>query len=420
MYCGSCMRDNRLASTLIAQGYDIHPMAMYTPILSDEPDACRPGVRYGGMGLYLSHRSRLFRALPPFVQQLADHPAVLRLATRIAIKTDAAGLGALTVAMLQPESPIHRRYLAALVHELAGLQPDLVHVPNLMFVALAEHLARTLHVPMICTLAGEDVFLDELPDPYRTQAHDLIRRASLRVAGFIAPTRYYATAMIERFGLDPGRVHHVPLGIHCNDGCPPAQSAEDPYTIGFLARVCPQKGLLELADAFIRLRREGRHCRLRAAGTLAAGHRAYLRQVQQRLAAANLHHEFEYVGEVDRAAKLAFLSGLQCLSVPAPYPEAKGLYVLEALMMGVPVVLPEHGSFPELVEATAGGLLYDRSDPANLAAALATLMDDPQRRIQLGEQGRRAVCASFTAEAMAQAAWSVFEQYARMHKGTAP
>lgn len=414
MYCGSCMRDNRLAATLLQRGLDVHPIPLYTPIQTDEPDVSVAPVHYGGIGLFLAHKSRYFRALPRFLQRLMDSTAMLRLASRFAIKTDAGDLGTLTVAILQRESVIHHRQLARLVEDLRQVQPGLIHLPNLLLAGLAAPLKSALNVPVLCTLAGEDVFLDALPEPYRRQACDLIRDLAADIDGFIAPTHYYASAMMERFGLEAGRLHHVPMGINIIDVEPAATRAarSEPFTIGYLARISPEKGLLDLAEAFIHLRGEGRDCQLRAAGYLAANDRPFLGTVRQRLAESGLVDDFRYAGVVDRAGKLEFLRGLDCLSVPTRYPEAKGLYVLEALMMGVPVVLPRRGSFPELVEATGGGLLYDPANTTNLASAIAELMDNPEQQAQLGRAGHQVVATSFNADVMADAAWAVFQKYA--------
>ena len=410
MYCGSCMRDNRIVSTLQELGYDVRPIPLYTPIRTDERDVCVAPILYGGIGLYLSHKSRFFRALPNFVKRILESPALLRLASGIAVKTDSKDVGDLTVATLQPESSLHYRYFAALLRTLRRIEPDLIHLPNLMFVGLAGRLKNALGVPVVCTLAGEDVFLDQLPPPFNTRACDLIRQGAADVDGFIAPTRYYAAAMIERFGLEAERVHYVPLGVHC-PSLSPAPKVSGTFTIGYLARISPENGLLGLADAFAMLRQAGRDCKLRAAGYLPPSERSYLKDIRRRLDNSGVGDRFEYIGEVDRAGKQDFLRSLHCLSVPTKYPEPKGLYVLEALAMGVPAVLQRRGSFPELAEATGGCLLYDPCEPDNLAAAIGALMDDPNRRTQLGASGRQAVQESFNARVMAESVWTVFEKY---------
>ena len=102
---------------------------------------------------------------------------------------------------------------------------------------------------------------------------------------------------------------------------------------------------------------------------------------------------------------------LDVLSVPTTYHEPKGLYVLEALANQVPVVQPRHGAFPELIEATGGGLLVEPDDPAALARGLYQLLRNPPLRRQLGEDGQKAVFARFTADRMARETAAVLQQY---------
>ena len=63
--------------------------------------------------------------------------------------------------------------------------------------------------------------------------------------------------------------------------------------------------------------------------------------------------------------------------MPARYQEACGLYVVEALAAGVPVVLPGEGAFPEIVETTHGGLLYDPLINGGLSESLDKMLSDP-------------------------------------------
>jgi glycosyltransferase involved in cell wall biosynthesis len=183
------------------------------------------------------------------------------------------------------------------------------------------------------------------------------------------------------------------------------------FTIGYLARICPDKGLHILCKAFEILRQAGRACRLVVAGTLGKADRPYFDAIRSEAPGHDRTEAFEYMGELDRPGKLRFLRSLDVLSVPTVYQEAKGIYVLEALSQGVPVVQPQHGSFPELIESTGGGLLFKPQSAQALADALARLMDDPPLRQRLGRRGRAAVRKSFTNDVMAEAAWTVFEAY---------
>jgi glycosyltransferase involved in cell wall biosynthesis len=182
--------------------------------------------------------------------------------------------------------------------------------------------------------------------------------------------------------------------------------------IGYFARHCAAKGFHVLVDAFIRLReRPGmEHVHLRSAGWLGESDRAFFDEQMAKLRAVGLDGEYEYAGAVDRRGKIEFFRGLDVFSVPAVYREPKGLYVLEALASGVPVVEPRHGAFPELIAATGGGELCAADDPASLADALESLLADRERRIALGEAGRAAVHRAFTTDAMAGATLEVYQR----------
>ena len=110
-----------------------------------------------------------------------------------------------------------------------------------------------------------------------------------------------------------------------------------------------------------------------------------------------------FLPNISRADKLRFLQTISLLSVPATYGESFGLYILEALACGVPVVQPRHGAFPEVVEATGGGILCDPDDPEALADGLARLLRDDVEAAKLADRGRRRVREAFTADAMALA-----------------
>jgi glycosyltransferase involved in cell wall biosynthesis len=127
--------------------------------------------------------------------------------------------------------------------------------------------------------------------------------------------------------------------------------------------------------------------RLDAAGYMAPAQASYLDGVKKTLASAGLAGEFMYHGALDRDAKLEFLQSIDVLSVPAPYEEPKGVFVLEAMAEGVPVVQPRRGAFTEMIEKTGGGLLVPAGDRAALAAGIKQLFDDPLLADRLGTQG---------------------------------
>ncbi len=417
MYCGSCMRDNTLAAALRRQGRDITLIPVYSPIRTDEPNVSADRVFYGGINVYLQQKSAIFRFMPAFMQRFLDQPGLLRYAMKKAGAAPPDLVGPLTVSMLQGEVGAQRQELSKLIAALKELQPDVVHLPNAMFVGLAREIKRQLGVAVVCALTGEDIFLESLSQPYQSQTRELIRERGRDVDGYLCVTQHYANYAREQLGLDPHRTHIVPLGIRIEeDETRENSNATEykPFTIGYLARICRAKGLHLLCEAFALLHdEEDSDCRLVIAGYLGESDRDYFDSMQIYLAHRGLTPYVDYLGEVDRAHKLRMLRSIDVLSVPTVYREAKGLYVLEAMSQGVPVVQPRHGSFPELIEATGGGLLFEPNNARALARSLAELMDDPEKRRTLGQRGRDAVRKDFTDEIMAERAWQVFERYAQ-------
>lgn len=412
MYCGSCLRDNRVASTLIEQGRDVILLPLYTPLRTDEVTVSRRHVYYAGIDVYLRQKSAVWRSLPRFATRWVDHPAILRWAGALATKTDARELGDLTLAVLSGAHGPQRAQLAELVDGLRRLEPDVVNLPNLLFLGVAPELRKSSSGAIVCTLSGEDLFIDGLPEDARRRVIDQIRVLVPHVDAFIATSHYYADYCAREYHIPRERIHAVPMGIRIDDAAAPSHAArklDEPLVIGYFARVCPAKGLLELARAFVALRAAGRNCTLAAAGYLSGADQPYLDEVRAYLRRHNADSHFQYLGELSREQKFEFVRSLDILSVPAPYPEAKGLYLLEAMSCGVPVVQPDHGSFTELLEHTGGGLLCETGNTDSLAEQLDRLIVDAPLRRRLGDAGRIAVRERFNDRVMADETWRVYD-----------
>jgi glycosyltransferase involved in cell wall biosynthesis len=415
MYCGSCMHDNTLVTALIAQGHDALLVPTYTPIRTDEPDVSQKRVFFGGINVYLQQKLSLFRHTPWFLDRLLDARGLLRWVSRFAVKTQAEELGDLTISMLKGEHGHQRKEVEKLVSWLATeVKPEIVNLTNVILSGMVHELKQRLPVPILGTLQGDDIYLESLPEAVRGQALDLIREHCREIDGFVSTSAYYADFMAGYLRLPREKIHVVYPGLKlAGYGGPRPAANGPPYTIGYFARICPEKGLHVLAEAFRLLCRTpgAPPCRLRVSGWLGENHRPYFEDIQRKIKEAGLADVFEYTESPDHASKVRFFQTLDVLSVPTTYREPKGLYVLEALANGVPVVQPRHGSFPELVEATGGGLLANPDDPADLARTLHQLLEDTPRREELGRKGKEAVHRHFHAERMAEETVAVYRKY---------
>ena len=410
MYCGSCLRDNALAAQLLALGHDVTLLPLYTPTLTDEPNVSADRVFFGGISVYLEQHVPLLRRTPKVLDALWDAGPVIKALAGRSVSVDPQELGELTVSMLRGEQGNQRKEVGKLLGWLQA-QPryDVISLPYTLLIGLAPALRR-LGRPIACALQGEDLFLEGLGEPWRTQAKELIRQSVPAVDAFLAVSDYYARFMAGYLGIPSERIHLVPIGINLEGHVPRTTHREGPFSLGYFARVAPEKGLHRLAEAYRILRKERGlpPARLLAAGYLAPEHRGYVAEVEARFADWGLRDEFEYRGALSRAEKIRFLQELDVLSVPSDYVEPKGIYLLEAMANGVPVVQPRHGAFPEILERTGGGLLFEPADLGGLADRVLELHADPALRAELGRRGAEGVRHHYGAQRMAERAAEVF------------
>ncbi len=409
MFCGSCMHDNTWARALMDLGHQVTLIPTYTPIRVDEENLSTTDVFLGGINVYLDYRVPFWRRIPRGLTHWLDAPWIINLATKLSVSNNASQLGALTLAMLDGEEGPLRREIEELVSFVAkDLKPDVVCFSNALLTGVLKTLRSEFAGTIFCTLQGDDIFLKDLPEKYRGQALAKIHRRAQAFDGFLVHSRYYRDFMAEYLDLPAERFHQIPLGIDLNghDGEVKAEP-HDPFTIGYFARICPEKGLHHLVEAFRRLHQRQPQTRLLAGGYLGTRDHKYFRDLKR--AARDLGDAFQYAGSpASHSEKVALIQSFDVMSVPTEYHEPKGISILEALANGVPVVQPDHGAFPELIEATGGGKLVPPKDPAALAEALESLIIDAEHRRELGATGQRKVRELFTLAVLAEETARIF------------
>jgi glycosyltransferase involved in cell wall biosynthesis len=414
MYCGSCLRDNALAAELKSRGHDVVLVPLYTPTLTDEPNVSEGRVFFGGINVYLQQRADFFRRAPRIFDTLLDSPWLIRKASSGSISTDPRSLGEMTISMLKGEDGFQRKEFDKMLEWLADEpRPDVVQLPTTLLAGLAPPLRRELKCPVHCTLTGEDLFLDALGKQHRDESLELIRQNAAAIDRFTAISEYYADFMTTYLTIPREKIDLVPLGINLA-GFPRRREppGERPFTVGYFARIAPEKGLDNLCEAYVRFRQMPgvEPARLEAAGYLAPDQQNYLKDAERKLQNAGLGGEFQYRGALDRDQKIEFLKSVDVFSVPTVYVEPKGLFLLEAMACGVAVVQPRHGAFPEMIDKTGGGLLVQPGSPDGLAAGIYELWKSPAARSRLGQNGFDGVRQHYSIERSADRMLAVYER----------
>ncbi|MCF7864093.1 MAG: glycosyltransferase family 4 protein [Kiritimatiellales bacterium] len=410
-YCQNCMRDGALVTALRRAGVDAVMVPMYLPMFSDgEPVQADVPVFFGGINVWLQQQFPFFRKTPRWLDRLFDSQWMLNRVAKLGGTTSPVELGPMTLSMLEGSEGNQRKEVERLVAWLAEHEkPDVVHLSNALLIGLAGAIKEALNVPVVCSLQDEDGWLDGIASPFGEACWDAIRARAGDVDRFVAVSAWFADRMSERLMIPRDLIDVVHIGIDLT-GYDPAPFAVDPPVLGFLSRMNPVLGLDKLVDAFIALKKiQGlEKLKLRAMGGAVGEDREYVSSLKKKLAKLGLESEAEFIEDFGREHRLAFLKSLSVMCVPVEQGEAFGTYIIEAMAAGVPVVQPHAGAFPELIEQTGGGLLYD-----DLEETLEDLLTNPRLARQLGQNGRESVLEIFGIESMARNMVSVYGDLAK-------
>jgi len=409
-YCENCLRDTGVIKVLRQRGHDATVIPLYLPISTDDPEVAKDApIFFGGVRLYLQQKSRLFRRMPAWMMRLLDSRWLLDFAARRAGSTRAGDLGEMTLSMIRGQDGGQAEELERLVEWLQkDARPDVIHISSVLLIGLASPLKARMGVPLVCGLQDEDTWLDALNPPYNRACWEAIRERCPAVDLFLPVSHFYADLMRTKLGLPADKLRVVYPGINPAEyRTAPVQP--DPPVIGYLSKMTHSLGLETLVDAFIHLKKARFPAlKLRAMGGQTGDDSRFLAELRRKVSGLGFSADVEFLPGLDRASRVEFLSGLSVLSVPMAQGEAFGLFMIESLAAGVSVVLPARGGFPELVQATGGGTLYDPAEPAALTEALATMLSDRATAREMGQRGQAVVRERFIFDRMADDLLAVY------------
>jgi glycosyltransferase involved in cell wall biosynthesis len=406
------MRDDELIRTLRAQGNDVLMVPLYLPlnvgghgIMGDTP------VFYGAINIYLKERLPFYRHAPMWMEKILDSPFLLQMAAKKSGSTRTAGLEEMTISMLKGEQGEQASELDHLISFLKKeIKPDIVHLSNALLLGLAYRLKSDLNVPVVCSLQDENEWIDPMREKYKPMVWDIMAERAVDVDAFVAASKYFAALSAQHLKLPQEKIHVVYGGID-QTKYKQAPLTFDPPVIGYLCRMSEYFGLGIIVDAFIQLKKESRFktVKLYLMGGYTGDDKSFVRKMLKKLTKEGIIDDVTVFDSFEREQRVEFLTSLSLLSVPVPGGEAFGAYQVEALASGVPIVQPNIGGYPEFIEATGGGVLYEPNDADQLSKALAAMLDDPQKIRKMGEQGRKVVLDQFSMQNMADKILDVYQ-----------
>jgi glycosyltransferase involved in cell wall biosynthesis len=364
-YCQNCMRDNELIRTLKGLGNDVLMVPLYLPlsvetggVLGDTP------VFYGAVNIYLKEKFPIYRHAPMWMEKLLDSEFMLKIAAKRSESTRASGLEDLTISMLEGENGRQATELDHLIKYFKKeIKPDVVHLSNALLLGMAGKIKNELGVPVVCSLQDENEWIDPMREEYRDLVWDKMAEKAKDVDAFIAASQFYSKKSQQKLHIPTDKIYVIYGGIDLSI-YEQAPLTFHPPVIGYLCRMSEYFGLGIIVDAFIKLKQDPKYTDLKLSlmGGYTGDDKPFLKKMIKKLNAEGILSEVKIYEHFDITYRLEFLKSLSLLSVPVLAGEAFGAYQVEALASGVPIVQPNLGGFPEFIEATGGGILYEPND----------------------------------------------------------
>ncbi len=311
-----------------------------------------------------------------------------------------------------------------------GLPDDLPHLPLRDLPPLLRSPPvgkpfRIWHARRNVEMIGGLFFRDVLRVPVRIvftsaaqRSHKPLTRRLIRRMDAVIATSQAAASYLERpatvirHGVDIDTFRPMSDSERKQDKAkqpPTGSGSPPPLWIGCFGRIRHNKGTDLFVDAMIRLLPEQPDVRAVILGRATADNADFEQDLRRRIEAAGLSDRFHIPGEVPREDVIAWYRRLALYVAPQRW-EGFGLTPLEAMASGVPVVAARVGAFPEIVTRTEIGRLVDADNGPLLQAAIADMLSDRQRLIDMGRAARDHVVAHFRLSDEAAAINAVYAQ----------
>ena len=411
-YCGNCLRDSGFIKTLNSLGHDAMTLPIYLPLSVDNRQAeTDVPVFYGAVNLYLKQQFPFLRRMPKGMKKFFNSSWILRYAAKKAGSTRAKGLEEMTVSMLKGHEGYQKEELNQLVDFIASEQPDVVHLSNALLLGLAHKIKNELNIKVVCSLQDEDVWVDAMSNKYQDYVWKLMGYKAKDVDAFVAVSQYFADLMQTKMEIPNEKLHVVPIGVNPDHYKINEPNIEIP-TIGYLSRRNKENGFEVLIDAFILLKKnsEFKQTRLKVTGGKTSDDKRFIKKQLKKLEKNNILEDVEFIENFKQENMNDFFKGLTVLSVPVLKGEAFGMYQLESLASGIPIVQPKIGAFPEIIENTNGGVLFDPNYSRTLASKLEEVLSNTEALHIMSINGRKAVEEQYNTNILTERMISIYSK----------
>ncbi len=396
-YCGNCLRDSKYFNALRAEGHHVTKIPMYLPLFADEHDISDIPIFYGAVSIYLKQMYPIFRNAPNWMDKLLNSKPMMKLAASMAGSTRASGLEDMTISMLLGEQGKQKEELEHLVNWIAEhCKPDVIHLSNALLLGLAKRLKEKVGVPVVCSLQDEDVWVDAVHPSFQDKIWKLMHERAEDVDVLVSVSNFFAEKMKDCMNLPDEKIQTIYLGVEVSDYTY-ISTKEKERNVGYVSRMCYENGFDIVVDAFIELKKKPGFddVRLIATGGFTGDDNNFIKEQKNKIRENGLTASFEILPDFEDKAIHEFFKRVSLISVPVRIGEAFGIYLLESMASGVPVVQPALGAFPEIIELSGGGVTYMPNSPEILSETWTNLLSDSGKLEELSQSGFKGTTSRF-------------------------
>jgi glycosyltransferase involved in cell wall biosynthesis len=414
-YCGNCYRDMiYLRAIRKVPGIHASAIPLYLPPEDAVVDSgMDKNVFFGAISMYLREKVPFLKNMPVFLDKIFDSAPMLRMAAKRAGTTRTEGLEDMTLNMIKGENAFPEKELQRLVDYLSkDGKPDIIHLSNALIIGLARQLKRKMDVKIVCSLLNEDDWINEMAEPFQSNAWKLIAREAPNVDAFLTPSQYYKDFFISKTGIADINFNVVPLGLDPDHEILSVVKKDNWPAIGYFCRINSHNGFDKFVDAFIQLKSSDAlpGLTLHVSGGYTGDDKQFIGVQIKKVKAAGLKSFIRIYPEFHGKSKQQFFSNIDVLSVPVRKYDGYGLFLLEANAAGIAVVQPATGAFPEIIARTGGGITYSPDTIDALSENLTKLLKDNVLRAKLSSDGKANVLQELSLEKMSEGLTIVYNR----------
>jgi glycosyltransferase involved in cell wall biosynthesis len=338
----------------------------------------------------------------------------------------------------QLDQPLHyyQRYNYApnaqeLLRVIAEVQPELLYIWEITGIGLNSLLKALpdVHLPIVFHLGSYWLLYTRSPETAQSRLR--IRRLKQALIGKVPEITWTSLIAVSstvkeeyaKAGFDPQRIEVIYNGIDPRFLAPArvARTEDSPLQVLFVGRLRVEKGILTLLKALHLLQQKQHEMQLPALhlNIFGDGDKAYVSELQTFLQEKELENMVTFHGKVPQEELIDWYDRSDIMLVPSLWKEPFGLVIAEAMARGLPVISSNVGGPAEIITDGVNGILTEPGDEQAMMQAILQLIENPERREQLGQAAREVVRERFTIEQNAKRVEAHLLKAIEIYTGTA-